>query len=475
VEAAQRGLTKRLIWLCHLRWLAAAGIIALTVAAVYGLDFPLPLSQLLLVGAVVLVYNVFLYAWARSAIDSSGVIPRPLAVWIAHLQIDLDLIALAWVIHLTGGVESPLGAYLIFHMIIASTLLTPQAAVAQATFASALYAGVVGLEAWGLIAHYPLGFLRAEVYTSPQVYLLVLVLVSVLYGSIYLAISIVQRLHQRERELSELTSRLQQEMQRTQEAYEQIQAAQQMQLHYMHRVSHELRRPIAAAVSLTKVILEGFSDEKPEAKTTQLLQRAVRRLQQGLDLVADLLVLSQAREAPLKEPCSWVDVARLIEEIADELADRAQQAQVDLKLDLTEALEPICTRPEGLRTVLTNLLGNALKYTEAGGQVMVGAVQEAQCTRISVADTGTGIRPEDQDHIFEEFFRTPQARDRDPEGTGLGLTIVQTIVSASGGQIQVESEPGEGTTFTVILPHRYPEMEPLAPAEGTTDHGAGQR
>lgn len=459
MNAAEHELTSRLLWLCQLRWLAAASIIVLTLAAVYVLGIALPVSLLVLIGAIVAVYNVVLYTWTRSNTERSGVIPVRLGTWFAHLQIDLDFIALALVIHLTGGVESPLGAYLVFHMIIASTLLAPRAALAQATVASVLYAALVTLEARGLVSHYALGFMRPDFYTSAHVYLVVVVLMSVLYGAIYLAASIVQRLHEHEQELSDLTIRLQQEMQRTQQAYEQIQATQNMQVRYMRRVSHELRRPLAAASSLLTVILGGFSDAKPEAKTTQLPQRAVVRLQHGLDLVADLLLLSLTREAPLKEERSWLDLTQLVKQSADELADRAQQAGVTVNLDLDGRLEPIWAQASGLSTVLSNLIGNALKYTDTGGQVTVSADQDGQHTFITIADTGMGISAEDLPHIFEEFFRTQQVRNRNSaEGTGLGLSIVQSVVEAHDGHCEVESEPRQGTKFTIILPRGHTGM-----------------
>ena len=459
MNAAEHELTSRLLWLCQLRWLAAAGIIVLTLAAVHVFGVPLPVSLLVLIGAIVAVYNVVVYRWTRSQIDRSGVIPLRLGTWLAHLQIDLDFVALVLVIHLTGGVESPLGAYLVFHMVIASTLLTPRAALAQATVASVLYAAVVTLEARGLVAHYALGFMRPDFYASAQAYLLVAALMSVLYGSIYLAASIVQRLHEHEQELSDLTTRLEQQVQRTQQAYEQIQVTQNMQVRYMRRVSHELRRPLAAAVSLLRVILGGFSDEKPEAQTTQLLRRAVARLQHGLDLVADLLFLSLTREAPLKEERSSLDLTQLVEQVAHKLTDSAQQSGVTLNFDLDGHLEPIWAQADGLSTALSNLISNALKYTDTGGQVTVSADQDRQHTYITVADTGMGISEEDLPRIFEEFFRTQEVRNRNStEGTGLGLSIVQSVMEAHDGRCEVESEPGKGTKFTVILPRGYTEM-----------------
>ncbi len=456
---AERELTERLFWLCRLRWLAALGIVGLTLGAVYVLHFPLPLPLLVSTGFVVASYNALFIAVTRASREAEGTVPVGRAHLLAHLQIAVDLIALTGVIHFTGGAESPLGIFLVFHMIITSTLLPPAAAFFQATVASVLYAGMVLLEAIGVLGHFPLGFAPPDFHVSGRVLWPALALLSSLYVSIYLASSIVERLRRRERELSELTKRLAQEQARTQLAYEQIQAAQLMQTRYMHRVSHELRRPLSAAASLLNVVLDGYGDQPTDEQTAPMLRRAVNRLQQGLDMVVDLLALSQAREAPLREPRVWTDLSHLIEQVEDEQAEAAHLAQVAVRLDLEDHLGPVWAQPEGLAAVLRNLVSNALKYTPAGGEVLVRAWQDETGTHLAVSDTGIGIEEKDLPRVFEEFFRSHQARELDPGGTGLGLAIVKSIVEAHEGEIKVHRRPEGGTTFEIIIPHHYPETE----------------
>lgn len=456
---AERELTERLFWLCRLRWLAALGIVGLTLGAVYVLHFPLPLPLLVSTGFVVAAYNLLFIAATRASRQAEGIVPVGRAHLLAHLQVGVDLIALTGVIHFTGGVESPLGVFLVFHMIITSTLLPPAAAFFQATVASVFYGGMVLLEALGVLGHFSLGFAPADFHLSKQALWPTLALLSSLYVSVYLASSIVERLRRRERELSELTERLAQEQARTQLVYEQVQAAQLMQTRYMHRVSHELRRPLAAAASLLKVLLDGYGDQATDEQTAQMLRRAVNRLQQGLDMVVDLLALSQAREAPLREPRVWTDLGHLIEQVEDEQTEAAHLAQVTVRLELEDHLGPVWVQPEGLATVLRNLISNALKYTPAGGEVLVRAWQDETATHLAVSDTGIGIDEEDLPRVFEEFFRSHAARELDPGGTGLGLAIVKSIVEAHEGQITARRRPEGGTIFEVILPHRYPETE----------------
>ena len=105
-----------------------------------------------------------------------------------------------------------------------------------------------------------------------------------------------------------------------------------------------------------------------------------------------------------------------------------------------------------LRQVLDNLLNNAIKYTPEGGQIAVSLGQEGARVFLRVRDSGIGIAPEDQPHIFERFYRVHNDQTRDIQGTGLGLTIVQSIVERHNGRIWVESELGQGSMFVVVLP-----------------------
>lgn len=459
MHTADRELTERLWWLCRLRWLASVGIGLGALGGRYVLGFPLPLAGLLTLGAVVAMYNFLLLLGMRAALPPERVLPRSVGSLFAHLQIALDLFALTGVLHYTGGLESPLAPYLVFHMIIASTLLTPLAAAAEATLASALYAALVLGEARGLLPHHPLGLFGPETYTSRFIYLLPLALVSVLYVSVYLAGSIVQRLRQRERELSLLTERLEEARRRAEDAYRQVEQAQNMQLRYMYRVSHELRGPLAAAASLLNALAAGPGAPSPDGPTAEVLARVSARLRQALDMVADLLLLSRAREAPREEQRGWIDLTTLLAQVADRLADRAADAHLTLTLAPDPELAPLWGQREALEVALTNLVGNAIKYSEPGGTVTVSARQDATATELVVTDTGIGIAPEDQPRIFQEFFRTQAARNLVAEGTGLGLSIVQSIAEAHGGVCTVESRPGAGSTFTLRLPHQYPELE----------------
>jgi signal transduction histidine kinase len=123
-----------------------------------------------------------------------------------------------------------------------------------------------------------------------------------------------------------------------------------------------------------------------------------------------------------------------------------------LSVKIPQHLPKICADEDRLIQVLTNLLDNALKFTPRLGQVTVQATELTQTVQVSVADTGTGIAPDELPHIFQQFYRGDASRPPEKQGMGLGLAICQEIITAHQGQIWVESEPGERTRFTFILP-----------------------
>lgn len=441
-------VVSRLHWLIHLRWLAAAGVVVLPLAAANVLGYALPTFPLALVGMGIAVYNLAFRAWLRrrgEAIDATA------AARMANIQITVDLTALTVVLHLSGGVDNPLSGYYVFHVIIAATMLTPAAAFAQATWAVFLYSAMVAAEMYGLLPHHHLPLLADErLHKDPHAFLIVLALASVLYVSAYLACSIVQRLREREAELERMRREAHQTATQCQAAYDKLVEVQHTQVQYLRRVAHELKSPLAAISTAISVVLEGLvGDVHP--KQREMLERIQRRCQDAIATVGDLLDLARMRELPPQqfEP---VDLRHVIDAIEAAYAEDAAAKGISLQVEQSVSLPPVRGDMEALQTMLGNLVSNAVKYTQSGGQVIISAKPEDDMVVLSVADNGPGIAEEELPRIFDEFYRSPEMRRSDIEGTGLGLPIVKSIVEAHSGRIEVRSRRGEGTTFTVYLP-----------------------
>ncbi|HSB70197.1 MAG TPA: ATP-binding protein [Candidatus Methylomirabilis sp.] len=222
--------------------------------------------------------------------------------------------------------------------------------------------------------------------------------------------------------------------------------------------SHELRTPLTVLKGEIEVALRSPRD--PE-EYRSVLASALEEVERMSRLVEDLLMLSRADAGALRWERGPVELDRLVEEIAKqgEILGRGRDVRVGI-----EALEPLVVQgdEQRLRQLLLNLLDNAVKYTLPGGRVTLSLRQVTSSNpvpiplnpwvEIAVRDTGIGIPAEALPRIFERFYRVDQARGREAGGAGLGLCIAKTIAEAHGGRIEVESTPGTGSTFTVLLP-----------------------
>ncbi|MDR7400916.1 MAG: ATP-binding protein [Armatimonadota bacterium] len=214
-------------------------------------------------------------------------------------------------------------------------------------------------------------------------------------------------------------------------------------------VSHELRTPLTSIKGFTETLLDGaMRDEATCRRFLTIIQSEVDRL---VKLVDDLLDLSRLESRHVTLDLQPVDVGALVAHTVDKLRPLADAGGLTFVVQAPPGVVAPADR-DRLEQVLTNLIDNALKYTPAGGRVEVAVHPRAGEVEVTVSDTGRGIPAEDLPHVFERFYRADRSRTRGSGGTGLGLAIARHIVEAHGGRIAVRSRPGEGTTFTVVLP-----------------------
>jgi heavy metal sensor kinase len=210
--------------------------------------------------------------------------------------------------------------------------------------------------------------------------------------------------------------------------------------------SHELQTPLTILKGELEVALR--SSRSPE-EYRETLKSALEEIDRIAQLLEGLLILARTEAGVLRVDQQPLDLAQLAEEVFWRLKGQADSHAVDLRLGDIETA-PILGDRERLRRLLINLVENGIKYTPPGGSVSLSLHWDGDQVRLEVADTGIGISPEDQERIFQPFFRSEDALTK--RGSGLGLSIAHSIAAAHGGSIEVNSTPDHGSTFTVDLP-----------------------
>jgi two-component system, OmpR family, sensor histidine kinase SenX3 len=220
---------------------------------------------------------------------------------------------------------------------------------------------------------------------------------------------------------------------------------------FVANVSHELKTPIGALGLLAETIASADDVEVVQRLAEQLVRESDRLAR----IVDDLLDLSliEAQAAPTREP---TPVHVLVEEAAERLGPLALAGGIPLRTEPIDADLLVSCDPTQLVSAITNLLDNAVKYSEQGQEVEVSASRERDRVAVVVRDHGIGIPAKDLERVFERFYRVDKARSRATGGTGLGLAIVRHVADAHGGEVTVESTEGEGSTFRLTIPLAEP-------------------
>jgi PAS domain S-box-containing protein len=216
-------------------------------------------------------------------------------------------------------------------------------------------------------------------------------------------------------------------------------------------VSHDLRNPLNTIQLTASLLLNACDDRRSEnVKWLEIIQRSAQQMNA---MIGDLLDLSSLEAGLFSLSQQDHDLAAVIEEACATLEPLAQAKPLRLECQLDDAISTVWIDANQILRVISNLVGNAIKFTPEGGRILIRAEPTADAVCISVADTGPGIPPEQLAHVFDRYW---QARQGDRRGTGLGLAIARGIVEAHGGRIWAESEPGRGATVCFTVPRVRP-------------------
>jgi signal transduction histidine kinase len=267
-------------------------------------------------------------------------------------------------------------------------------------------------------------------------------------------------------EISELALQFNTMADRLEESVEIIRRDRDRSRDFLADVSHELRTPLAALRTFNQLLMETAGDD-PEARA-EFLESSAGQIERLDWLAQNLLELSKLDSGLVLLDLRPDDLRAAVESAAHQLDATAARRGVSLDVRLPDAPVRIRHDPPRIGQVVTNLVGNALKFTPKGGRVTVDVAATPDGARIDVVDTGIGIDPAELPHIFERFYRGARSSEARGSGSGLGLAIVRSIVDMHGGTVTVESAAGAGSRFSVDLP-RDPRMIEGTPAAARAD------
>jgi signal transduction histidine kinase len=216
---------------------------------------------------------------------------------------------------------------------------------------------------------------------------------------------------------------------------------------FVHTVSHDLRSPLTALLGYTELIQRTGPLSENQQEFLHRIQGSVQHI---TSLINDLLDLGRL-EAGFDTRREAVQLANVLKYTMEMFEPHLKKKEINLDLNVAPNLHSLRANPIRIRQMLDNLIGNAIKYTPAGGNIRVSVSMEERQIILEVTDSGPGIPPAEQNHIFEKFFRASNAPE-DVGGSGVGLAIVKSIVDSHQGRIWVESTLGKGSSFFVVLP-----------------------
>jgi two-component system, chemotaxis family, sensor kinase CheA len=238
-----------------------------------------------------------------------------------------------------------------------------------------------------------------------------------------------------------------------------LEEANRVRSQFLSTMSHELRTPLTSVIGFSQILLRTSAKSSLTTRQHDNVERILKNAEHLLTLINSVLDLAKIEAGRMDINVTEVNLKELLTTLVDETRSLAIERNLHLSVDIADDSMTIETDPTKLRQVILNLVSNALKFTKEGSVTVTATHRNAAHNRpealaITVKDTGIGILPEQQEHIFEAFYQIDHSNTRSYGGTGLGLSIVRELTTLLGGIIEIESRPDQGTAFTIVLPLR---------------------
>jgi len=435
-EAQNTRLIKRAYWLIKLRWIAIAGVCLATFFAHSIMGVKVSDVPLYCVAAALVLENIISLLLLNRIVGTTAA--NASIRKIINFQITADLVALTILLHYSGGIENPIIIYFVFHMIIASILLSVWESYLQAALAASLITLLAVLEYKGIIPHHCLeGFVtcnmpRGIFYVLGHVFILAATLFIVVY----------------------MTSSISIQLRKQEEAYRQaniqLQQKDRIKDEYVLQLTHDIKGHLAAIQSCLSVLANGIAGPLSEQQD-DFVGRTLDRTKKLTKFVKALLWLTEMRLSD-KFEADFFSLKGTVFAAIESVKTKAEDKNITVSSSIGPTVDKVFGNQFSIEETITNLLLNSIKYTPINGTVQVQARENGETVLVEISDTGIGIPASEIDKVFDEFFRASNARCVERDGTGLGLSIAKQTIQRHGGNIWAESQEGKWTKISFTLP-----------------------
>ncbi len=423
-------LKERLAWLINLRWISIIALLFCVPVADKMFGFFIGFKAITSIAVILIIINLLYFFIARYYPFRNEY--QELAF--LELQILIDLLIISFVIHYSGGIGNPF-YFLYLVQVILSGIIFPGKVL---PYFNAIVAAVL-LTVWTVLEH----LFMVDKYLLHEEPSTALIITSLLafYITNFAGIYIINNFMNGYRSLKRIID----------EKNAQLEQAIKDRSRTFRFAAHELKSPMIAIQSTLDVVKSLFSDElRPEVK--EMVLKAERRSSQVIDMVKEMITVTQYNLGMEKPVFENVEFDNWLFDIVNHHKAYADSKNLQLIYNHLPLPLNITIDTNGFEKVVSNLVNNALRYTPSGGKVIVEPFVSDYTFGFAVKDTGIGIPEEDMEKIFEEFYRSKNAREAEQIGTGLGLNLVKEIVQHYNGEISVKSELGKGSEFKVEFP-----------------------
>ena len=422
----------RVSWSIMLRWLAIFGYFAASLLAKNIFDKQLPYEKIWLTLLILMLINSVYFLMTKIFKEFSF----QAEIIFLQFHIIIDLIFLTLILHFSGGIENPIYLFYAFHIVISSIIFPGARPVYITTLVVFLLVSLIYLEYSGILPHYCI--VESDFHDNDFMIFIVLTVFTITaYITMYICMTFMVIYRNIKLQIDNQNQQL-------------INAEKQRD-QFFRFTSHELKSPVVAIKSSVDSVLKNFASQM-DKKAIDLLQRTSIRASQMLAIIRELLEISKNRSRETVDAVQLVDINTVILDILEQQKMQAEEKALQVSTNLTESKLSLYAAVDDIREIMVNLLNNAIRYTRENGTVSIVSRDCGDSVQISVTDSGIGIMKEDQSKIFDDFFRSENAKKEVKIGTGLGLSLVKQIVENYHGKIEVNSELNQGTVFTITLP-----------------------